>query len=96
MQKEPTAMDLLIEILLDVYGELIFLIVPEKRTNKKYIIITKIIAILVFIGVAALTLWGAFLITECDNLIGILPISIAALISLIQVILGIILFKKRR
>ena len=48
-------MDLLIEILLDVYGELIFLIVPEKRTNKKYIIITKIIAILVFIGVAALT-----------------------------------------
>ena len=89
-------MDLLIEILLDVYGELIFLIVPEKRTNKKYIIITKIIAILVFIGVAALTLWGAFLITEHDNLIGILPISIAALISLIQVILGIIFFKKRR
>ena len=89
-------MDLLIEILLDVYGELIFLIVPEKRTNKKYVIITKIIAILVFIGVAVLTLWGAFLITERDNLIGILPISIAALISLIQVILGIILFKKRR
>ena len=29
-------MDLLIEILLDVYGELIFLIVPKKRTNKKY------------------------------------------------------------
>ena len=89
-------MDLLIEILLDVYGELIFLIVPEKRTNKKYIIITKIIAILVFIGVAALTLWGAFLITERDNLIGILPISIAALISLIQIIVGIILFKKLR
>ena len=89
-------MDLLIEILLDVYGELIFLIVPEKRTNKKYVIITKIIAILVFIGVVALTLWGAFLITERNNLIGILPISIAALISLTQVILGIILFKKRR
>ena len=89
-------MDLLIEILLDVYGELIFLIVPEKRTNKKYVIITKIIAILIFIGVAALTLWGAFLITERDNLIGILPISIAAIIALIQIILGIIFFKKRR
>lgn len=36
-------MDLLVEILLEVYGELMFLIVPEKNRSKKYIWLSKII-----------------------------------------------------
>ena len=87
-------MDLLAEILFEVYGELMFLIVPEKRTSKKYAIIAKVIAVLVFIGVIALVLWGAILIADHNNLIGIVPISIAAGISLAQIIAGIVLFKK--
>jgi len=87
-------MELLTEILFEVYGELMFIIVPNKRMNKKYVLITKIISILVFIGVIALILWGTILISNYNNLIGILPISIAIIISLIQIIAGIILFKK--
>ena len=62
--------------------------------NKKYIIIAKAIAILGFIGVIALVLWGAILIADYNNLIGIVPISIAVVISLAQIIAGIVLFKK--
>lgn len=87
-------MELLTEILFEVYGELMFLIIPEKRMDKKYVIIAKAIAIFVFIGVVALALWGGILIAEYNNLIGILPISIAVVISVAQISAGIVLFKK--
>lgn len=87
-------MELLIEIFFEVYGELMFLIIPEKRMDKKYVILTKIIAILVFIGVIALVLWGAILISEYNKLMGIVPIMIAVVISLAQIIAGIVLFNK--
>ena len=88
-------MELLAEILFEVYGELMFLIIPEKRMSKKYIIISKAIAILVFIGAIALVSWGLILIADNNNLIGIVPISIAVVISLTQIIAGIVLFKKQ-
>ena len=47
-------MDLLVEILIEVYGELMFLIIPEKNRSKKYIWISKIIAVVVFLAVIAL------------------------------------------
>ena len=87
-------MDMLAEILFEVYGELMFLIIPEKRMNKKYVVLTKMIAVLVFVGVVALVLWGAILISDYQNQMGILLISVAAVISLAQIIAGIILFKK--
>lgn len=87
-------MELFLEIVFEVYGELMFLIIPEKRMDKKYVMISKAIAVIVFAGVMALVLWGAILISEKNNLIGILPISIAAAISLAQIIAGIVLFKK--
>ena len=86
-------MELLGEILFEIYGELMFLIIPEKRLDKKYVIITKIIAVLVFIGVIALAFWGIALILD-NNPIGILPLSIAVVISLAQIIAGIVLYKK--
>lgn len=87
-------MELLFEILFEVYGELMFLIIPEKRLNKKYVIATKVIAVLVFLGVIALALWGVVLITDYHRSIGILPIAAAVLISLGQIVAGIVLFKK--
>lgn len=87
-------MELLTEILFEVYGELMFLIIPKNRMDKKYVMIAKTIAIFVFIGVMALALWGGILIAEYNNLIGILPISIAVVISVAQISAGIVLFKK--
>ena len=87
-------MDLLFEILLEVYGELMLLIVPEKGRSKRYVAIARLIAVLVLIGVAALVIWGAVLIWDYKNLLGIIPLSVAAAISLFQITAGILLFKR--
>ena len=87
-------MDILFEILFDVYGELMTLIIPGKCTDKKYRIISRIIAIVVIFGVIALALWGVYLIFDLGNLLGIIPLSFAVLISLFQIVAGIVLYKK--
>ena len=87
-------MDLLVEILIEVYGELMFLIVPEKNRSKKYMWISKVIAVAVFVAVIALVVWGIVLISDHNNLWGIAPIAVAVVISLAQIIAGIVLFKK--
>ena len=87
-------MDIVIEVLLEIYVELMMLIVPEKNVSKKHKLIAKIIAVLVVIGIFVLVIWGASLIIDHNNLWGIAPISAGVIISLIQVIVGIILYKK--
>lgn len=87
-------MDIVVEILLEIYMELMLLIVPEKGASRKYIRIAKIAAILGVLGVFALLIWGGVLIADYNNLWGIVPIAIAAIVSLIQIIAGIILYKK--
>ncbi len=87
-------MDILIEILLEVYMELMLLIIPEKRITKKHIVIAKVIAICVLIGLFALVIWGISLIIDKNNLLGIIPIAIAAIISVAQIALGIIFYNR--
>lgn len=84
-------MELLIEIFLEVYVELMILAAPEKNTSKGWRIAAKIFALFVVFGVFALVLWGVALIVNDKNLWGIAPITVAVLISLFQIIAGIIL-----
>jgi hypothetical protein len=86
-------MDMIIEILLEVYMELMFLVVPEKNASKKHIWIAKIAAILVVLGIFALVIWGGVLIADHNNLWGMIPIAVAVVISLAQIIAGIMLYK---
>lgn len=87
-------MDFLFEILFEVYGELMLLIVPEKGRSKRYRILAKLVAALVLLGVVALALWGIILITDYGNLAGIAPLAVACVISVAQIVAGILLFKK--
>ena len=87
-------MDIVIEILLEIYMELMLLIVPEKNIEKKHIRIIKLTAIVVTLGVFALAIWGIVLIADYNNLWGIVPIAVAAMVSLAQIVAGIILYKK--
>ena len=87
-------MELLVEILFEIYGELMFLIIPEENRSKKYIWISKIIAVVVLLAVISLAIWGSVLISDYNNMCGIVPIAIAIVISLAQIIAGIVLFKK--
>ena len=70
------------------------LVIPEKNATQKHIWIAKIAAILVVLGIFALVIWGGVLIVDHNNLWGIWPIAIAAVMSLAQIIAGIVLFKK--
>ena len=87
-------MELLVEILFEIYGEFMFLIIPEKNRSKRYIWISKIIAVAVLLAVISLAIWGSVLISDYNNMWGIVPIAIAIIISLAQIIAGIVLFKK--
>ena len=88
-------MDILIEILLEIYMELMFLIVPEDRRRKKHRIIMAIIAIITTFGLMALIIWGGYLIWEKGNFWGVLPFGLAIVFSLAQITAGIILYNKK-
>ena len=87
-------MDIVVEILIEIYMELMFLIIPEKNVGPKHIRLVKILAVLVFFGLAALFVWGMVLVTDEGDPLGYIPIGIAAAVSLAQIIAGIVLYKK--
>jgi hypothetical protein len=70
------------------------LIVPENRLTKTHKIIARIIAIIVIFILLALACWGIVLIVEFNNINGVIPLAVAVVISLTQIILGIIFYKK--
>lgn len=88
-------MELLFEILIEIYMELMMLIIPEEKRGKRHYRIATIIAIVCTLGVMALGVWGIVLIVDKQNLLGILPLTVAILLSVMQIVLGIILFIKR-
>lgn len=87
-------MDILFEILFEIYGELMLLIVPDKHRTPKFILLSKIIAIVMLVLAIGLAIFGGVLIFECNNMLGIIPFSFAIVISLVQIIAGIVLYNK--
>ena len=85
-------MEFLLEIVFEIYLELMMFIVPEKKaTTKKYRIITAFIAIVVLVGVLALFIWGCVLICDYNNKLGIIPIVVAIVLSIFQIVSGFVL-----
>ena len=87
-------MDLFVEILLDVYMELMLLVIPEERVSRRHRIIAKVLAVLAICVVVTLVILGAVLIVDHGKMIGILPIAVAAVISVAQIVLGIVFYKR--
>ena len=88
-------MDILIEIFLEIYMELMMLVVPEKNITKKHKVIATLLAIVVLCGVFALAIWGVTLMVDNRNWWGLLPLGVAVAISVVQIVLGIVFYKKR-
>jgi hypothetical protein len=75
--------------------EMIMLIVPDKNmVTKKHRIIASVIALIVIAGIFALVIFGLTLIIDKGNLLGIIPLSFAIIISAVQIVLGIVFYKK--
>lgn len=88
-------MDIVIEIILEFYMEMMMLIVPDKNmVTKKHRIIAAVIALIVIAGIFALVIFGLTLIIDKGNLLGIIPLSFAIIISAVQIVLGIVFYKK--
>jgi len=87
--------DIVIEIFLEIYMDLMTLIVPEKNITKKHKVLAWILAIGVLVGVCALVIWGLSLIIDKNNFLGLIPLAFAVLISVAQIVAGIVLYKKR-
>ena len=89
-------MELLFEILFEIYVELMMYIVPEeKASSKKYRIIAILIATAVLLGTLSLFIWGCVLLSDYNNTLGVIPIVIAVIISIAQIIAGFILHDKK-
>ena len=89
-------MDLLFEILFDVYIELMMFIVPEKHTtSKKYRYLSILIASIVLLGVLALFIWGCVLLIDYNNKLGVIPIVFAICLSIVQFVFGVIIYNKK-
>lgn len=84
-------MDIIFEIFLEIYGELMMLVVPESKWTKKKGAIA-IVAALNFIGVMALFLWGIVLLVDEENVLGWIPIFFAVMLSAAQIGLGVYRF----
>ena len=89
-------MGFIFEVIFEVYVELMMYIVPEeKATSKKYRAIAILIALVIVFGVLALFIWGFVLLIDYRNKLGIVPIAIAIVISIIQIVAGFILHDKK-
>jgi len=80
-------METVFEFLFELYLSMMMLVVPEEKTSKyRWVVI--LLGVISMFGILALFFWGYILITEHGNLFGWLPIIIAALLSLAQIIAG--------
>jgi CHASE2 domain-containing sensor protein len=86
--------DIVIEILLEIYMELMLLIVPEKRVTKGVKTLAKILAVLMLLVVFGLVILGAILLFDYQNPWGWLPLIAAIVISVAQIVAGIIFYKR--
>lgn len=87
-------MEILIEIILNVYLKMMMLVVPERNVTKKQKRIAEVAASVVTIGMVALAVWGIVLIVDHGNLWGIAPIAVAVVLSLAQILAGALLYWK--
>ncbi len=72
--------------------ELMMLVVPEeKATKKRYRVLAAIIALIGIAATIASLVYGLYLIIDNDNLLGIIPIAVAVILSISQITAGIVI-----
>lgn len=90
-------MDFLFELLVEIYMELMLLVVPEKKAStRRYRVLAWLIAFVGILATFASFIFGMVLIVDNNDLVGIIPLAIALLLSIMQISLGIKAYKKRK
>lgn len=89
-------MDILIEVIIDIYGEIVFGMIPEKGLTERARRLLKLLAAVVFLGMVALTAVGTYYLFEEGRLIGLLPLGIALALLIAHVVLFLIAKGRKR
>ena len=87
-------MEILIEIILELYLELMAMVVPKKNATKGMKVLAVIIAIVGALGLPILFFEGSYLWLEKNMVLGIILMIVSAFLVLAQIIAGIVLYKK--
>ena len=74
---------------------MMYIVPEEKASSKKYRIIAILIATAVLLGTLSLFIWGCVLLSDYNNTLGVIPIVIAVIISIAQIVAGFILHDKK-
>lgn len=90
-------MDFLFELLIEIYMEMMMLIVPERKTTSRaYRTLAIVIALVGVTATMVSLIFGLTLIIDHNNMMGIIPLTIAAVLSVGQITMGIIVAIRRK
>ncbi len=87
-------MEIVLEVIITLYLELMGLIVPEKNATKGMKVLAIMIAIVLALGLPLLFFEGSYLWLEKNMVLGIILMIVSAVLVLAQIIAGIVLYKK--
>lgn len=80
-------MDIVFELILDLYLELALIFIPEEKLKKWQVITLKCLCLLIYFAVVALFALGIWLVNEENKTAGIALIVISSVIVLAQIVI---------
>lgn len=87
-------MEIIFEILFEMYLELMMFAVPEgKFKSQKARVIVGTVMTISLLAILALFIWGCYLVSGRDSKLGVIPITAAIVLSIVQIIVGFALHK---
>lgn len=86
----------LASLLFWIYITLMLLVVPRASEHKWCRLLAKTIAVLMIALVLTLLVWGAMLVGDYGDPLGFIPLSLAGVLSVGQIIAGILLHRRER
>lgn len=87
-------MDFLLELVLEFYLELMFMVVPTENVTKKRKVLASIIAIFMAIALPALFFLGFHLSLDQDKPWGVMLMVFSGVLIVAQIVAGVVLYEK--
>ena len=88
-------MDFFVELIIDLYGELVFGMIPERGISRRARIVIKLVAAVLTLTTFALAMVGLYYLDE-GRPIGFLPLGIAAAILIAHIAFFVIVRRRRK
>ena len=88
-------MEFLVELIIELYGELVFGMIPEKGISRRARTVIKVVAALIFVTTFILAMLGVYYLND-GRMIGLLPIGIAAASLVAHIVFFVVARKRKR